>query len=235
MSSAGSFLSKLIYTNAALLTGAGVALFAVDRGYFKPTSIFNNSESKNNVDNESVFSSQISNLKLVKDLRADTGTWRELPFTFGLEDELAQKSFLHSTFNQPDHLLAVPKMFVNKDKKKVIYLFYIGKKLCGHPGIMHGGVQAMLYDEAMARPALLNLPRNTGFTAYLNIQYKKPVIVDQILIMRADLEEIVGRKATVKASIENVNGDVLSTAESLFVSPSDKTLLKDNTEAFSTV
>ncbi|OMJ19489.1 UPF0644 protein [Smittium culicis] len=238
-----STIAKFVYTNCAALAGAGLALYAVDKGYLRTSSLFGKKPSStisaDSVDERAVpnskIESEIASLKLVKDLRADTSNWRELPITFGIDESSTQQSFMHTTFNQPDHLLAVPKMFVNSDKKQVVFVFYIGKKLCGHPGIMHGGVQAMLYDEAMARPALLNLPRNTGFTAYLNIQYKKPAVVDQLLIMRTDLADLSGRKALVKASIENVDGVVLSTAESLFVSPSNPSILKDNSDTLGTL
>ncbi|OMH85211.1 hypothetical protein AX774_g1235 [Zancudomyces culisetae] len=175
---------------------------------------------------------EVSNVSIVKELREKSEIWREVLLSHGLDENRVRQSFLHDTFNQPDHLLLPPTMFVKDDKTECIYIFYIGKKLCGHPGITHGGVQAMLYDEAMARPALLNLPRNTGMTAYLNITYKAPALVNQILILKAKLTELNGRKAFVSAQIENAEGLVLSTAESLFISPKNLELVEDNTNRF---
>ncbi|PVV04204.1 hypothetical protein BB560_001291 [Smittium megazygosporum] len=175
---------------------------------------------------------ELGELKIVKELRKDQNKWKELPFSYGINEKHKSTSFVHSTLNEPDHLLLPPIMFVEKEKKEVVYIFYIGQKLCGHPGITHGGVQAILYDEAMARPAFLNLPRNSAFTAYLNINYKSPAFVNQILIMKCKLEETDGRKALVTASLENTDNTIISTAESLFVAPRQAELIPDRSKDF---
>ncbi|PVU95839.1 hypothetical protein BB559_002595 [Furculomyces boomerangus] len=247
-----TFVKKFLYANAFALTGAGLALYGLSKGSFKDTIIEKLLLKRNANDNEVYWDpsnpsdekqkkplkeleAEISNVELVREMRNNPNIWKELPMSYGLGHEIKSTSFVHNTLNQPDHLLLEPVMFIDKEKQNVTFIFYIGKKLCGHPGITHGGIQAILYDEAMARPALLNLPRNTGFTAYLNITYKVPVVVNQILIMKCILKELKGRKALVTASIENTDGLVLSTAESLFISPRDPTILADNTATLGSI
>ncbi|PVU98029.1 hypothetical protein BB561_000135 [Smittium simulii] len=173
---------------------------------------------------------EIANVEIVKKLRNDKDNWKELPLSFGLKENHKKMSFVHSTLNQPDHLLLPPTMFVEKDQKQVVFVFYIGKKLCGHPGFTHGGIQAILYDEAMARPAFLNLPKRTGFTAYLNITYKSPAPVNQILIMKCSVKDTGERKALITATLENLDNTLISTAESLYVAPRNTELLEDRSK-----
>lgn len=61
--------------------------------------------------------------------------------------------------------------------------------------------------------ALLNLPTNIGVTATLSLKYKKPTFANQYLVIRTELVEQKGRKARVKARIENTEGETLVEAE----------------------
>lgn len=64
------------------------------------------------------------------------------------------------------------------------------------------------------------LPNNIGFTANLNIDYRKPVKADQWVILRGRLERAEGRKAYVEAWIESADGQTKFTeAKSLYVGP----------------
>ena len=50
-------------------------------------------------------------------------------------------------------------------------------------------------------------------TATLNIAYKKPTFADQYVVLRSELTKSKGRKAWVKGTIEDVEGNVLVEAE----------------------
>jgi hypothetical protein len=62
----------------------------------------------------------------------------------------------------------------------VLAVVHLGRALCGHDGIIHGGLLATIFDESCARNALLNLPSHIGVTANLNINYKSPCMADQV-------------------------------------------------------
>lgn len=65
-----------------------------------------------------------------------------------------------------------------------------------------------------------SLPNYVGFTANLNIDYRRPVKSDQWLVMRGRLDRAEGRKAFVEAWIENLQGDIKYVeAKSLYISP----------------
>ena len=43
-----------------------------------------------------------------------------------------------------------PVLFYNKDQTEVMAAVHLGKDLCGHPKIIHGGMIATLLDEILA-------------------------------------------------------------------------------------
>jgi acyl-coenzyme A thioesterase PaaI-like protein len=64
------------------------------------------------------------------------------------------------------------------------------------------------------------LPNHVGFTANLNIDYRRPVKSDQWLVMRGRLDRSEGRKAFVEAWIESLDGATkFVEAKSLYISP----------------
>lgn len=69
--------------------------------------------------------------------------------------------------------------------------------------------------------AIPNLPNRTGFTANLNINYRRPIIANQWVVVRGELEKTEGRKGWSKAWIETIEDTpvILTEATALFVSP----------------
>jgi hypothetical protein len=81
----------------------------------------------------------------------------------------------------------------------VVAIVHMGRALCGHDGIIHGGLIATVFDETLARnvrlpglwrfgrpanmQALLNLPTHIGVTASLTIDYKAPTQADQVCVL----------------------------------------------------
>ncbi|BGP19582.1 hypothetical protein JCM10213v2_007677 [Rhodosporidiobolus nylandii] len=119
----------------------------------------------------------------------------------------------------PGKFALPPLVFTSLDKKEAVLVVHVGGGLCGHEGVVHGGLLATVCDEALGRQALLNLPTNIGVTATLTMNYKKPTFANQYLVVRTQLEKQQGRKAWVKGVVENVEGEVLAEASALFVEP----------------
>ncbi|GAA5910064.1 PaaI family thioesterase [Sporobolomyces salmoneus] len=118
------------------------------------------------------------------------------------------------------HKFAIPPLvFTSPDKKEAVFILHVGKGLCGHEGVIHGGLLATVLDESLGRTALLNLPTNIGVTATLNLKYKKPTFAAQYIVIKTQLVDQKGRKAWVKGRIENTEGENLVEAEALFVEP----------------
>ena len=107
-------------------------------------------------------------------------------------------------------------------------MFYLGSALCGHPGVIHGGMLATLLDEGLARACFPTLTNKIGMTASLTITYLRPCPVESFLVLRAETTKVTGRKAWAKGWIElltndGADGQRLVEAEGLFVEPRDAT------------
>lgn len=113
--------------------------------------------------------------------------------------------------------------------------------MCGHNGIIHGGLLATILDEAVARPVSLHtcldwsgsslrymptyyqafflVPNRVAMTAYLNVRYKAPTYADQFVVVRVRGDRAEGRKAWVSGRIETLDGQLLVEADALYVEP----------------
>lgn len=113
-----------------------------------------------------------------------------------------------------------------------IAFLHLGRSMCGHDGLIHGGLLATVLDETLARTAFYSLPSHIGVTARLEIDYRAPVKADQIIVVRTRRVDAKGRKATVEGSIEDLQGNTLVQAKAIFVEPKfakflDTSLVKD--------
>ncbi|ORX99728.1 Thioesterase/thiol ester dehydrase-isomerase, partial [Basidiobolus meristosporus CBS 931.73] len=112
-----------------------------------------------------------------------------------------------------------PLIFRSTDGQKVVMIVHLGPKLCGHKGIIHGGMIASLLDEALGRTIIPNLPGSIGFTANFSINYRRPTFADNFVVVRTEVTKIEGRKGFVKGQIEDVQGNILADSEALFIAP----------------
>lgn len=86
----------------------------------------------------------------------------------------------------------------------------------GYPGIIHGGIQALLLDEISAWTIYIKA-KTAGVTSRLSVKYKKEVINTQTKItVRGTLVEVIRNLGFVKSELLNENGEVCAEAESTF-------------------
>ena len=117
-----------------------------------------------------------------------------------------------STFNtdEPPCLLATGP--------EVRAVFHVGRALCGHRGIVHGGMTAALMDD-VSGAATFCAAGGGHFTANLNINYLKPIRAGQYLLVRAQAVKQVGRKTYVNISVEDGRGVIFARGTALYVKP----------------
>lgn len=109
----------------------------------------------------------------------------------------------------------------------MVALFYLGEQLCGHPGVVHGGLLATLLDEGLARCCFPALPNKIAYTASLKVDYRRPAMAERYFVLRAETVKVEGRKAWVKGWIEEMGDESgeggqpvkLVEAEALYVEP----------------
>ncbi|RKP26854.1 HotDog domain-containing protein [Syncephalis pseudoplumigaleata] len=99
----------------------------------------------------------------------------------------------------------------------IIYV-HLGAALCGHRGIVHGGLLATLMDELLAVQVWHEM--GAAFTAQLSIDYRRPVRSNQVIRGRSWTASRDGRKIWVRAEVAK-RGETLVEARALFVVPHD--------------
>lgn len=83
----------------------------------------------------------------------------------------------------------------------------------GYKSILHGGIQATLMDEIGSWIVQIKLD-TAGFTASLNVKYKKPVdTTDDVITIRAKVTRFEKRIAFIHAELFNEAGELCSEAE----------------------
>jgi len=96
-------------------------------------------------------------------------------------------------------------------------VFYLGPSLCGHTGIIHGGLTAALIDQISGETAFL-VSGPSVVTANLNVNYTKPLIANRYVTVHGRVARKEGRKVWVEVrvkdgvgedSVEYANGVVL--------------------------
>ncbi|KAK3934003.1 HotDog domain-containing protein [Diplogelasinospora grovesii] len=98
-------------------------------------------------------------------------------------------------------------------------LCYLGSDVCGHLGVVHGGLLATMLDEVFLRCCSEALPHAVFMTANLTINYKSPVYVGRDVAIRVKIISVEGRKVRVEGCIETLDDrQPRATAEALFIS-----------------
>ncbi|KAF8268288.1 HotDog domain-containing protein [Lactarius quietus] len=149
----------------------------------------------------------------------DREAWYETRPYKALAEERRVNNLTAGALRGPGRLALPPLVRARRDESEGFILVHVGRGLCGHDGIVHGGLMATLLDEALARTATQNLPDKVGVTANLTVNYRAPTRADQFVVLRIRLLEAKGRKARVAGTVEDLDGNVLIEASGLFVQP----------------
>lgn len=93
--------------------------------------------------------------------------------------------------------------------------------LCGAPGVIHGGIQAVLLDEAIGFAVhvhdapddeLTYLTRARVVTAEFDLRYRRPAPTDVELTVRGEVLRVVGRDYLCVAELLDDDGEVLTSS-----------------------
>ncbi|KAJ5985359.1 hypothetical protein N7499_008362 [Penicillium canescens] len=141
-----------------------------------------------------------------------------------IPEALRERSLTGGTLRGPNKIVVPPLVFSERDGKSMVSLMYLGSDVCGHPGIVHGGLLATILDEGLANCCFPALPNKVAVTANLNIDYRAPAMANNYVALRAETVKVEGRKAWVEGRIETLPTDgkdpvVLVEAKALFIEP----------------
>jgi acyl-coenzyme A thioesterase PaaI-like protein len=125
-----------------------------------------------------------------------------------------------TTLVGPGMMSEEPYVLFDDEAGALLVFCYLGSRLAGHSRIVHGGIAGVLLDECMGRACFPRLEGKIAVTAKLELEYKSPIDVDSVVLIRAETTEVQGRKAWVRGTIENVNdGTIFVEAKGFFVEP----------------
>lgn len=103
--------------------------------------------------------------------------------------------------------------------------FVVKRDYCGHPGLLHGGVIGILFDEAM-----FHATDRLGIdivTLTITIDYKNPALEGHQLICEAWIEKHDGRKIDVVAVInDGETGKVIAESKGKYLEVDLKKVLE---------
>jgi uncharacterized protein (TIGR00369 family) len=99
--------------------------------------------------------------------------------------------------------------------RKVVGRFVLGERYQGGGGFAHGGIIAMLLDEAMGKVCRFREAR--AVTAELTVEYLKPVSVEKEIVVEGRETEQRGRNLFMSGEIRSAAGEVLARGRARFV------------------
>jgi uncharacterized protein (TIGR00369 family) len=100
-------------------------------------------------------------------------------------------------------------------KRRIVGRFVLGPRYQGGGGMAHGGIIAVLLDEAMGKVCRFREAR--AVTAQMTIDYLKPIDVAEEIIVEAYEELQSGRSLFQVGEIRNAAGEVLARGKARFV------------------
>ena len=99
--------------------------------------------------------------------------------------------------------------------RRIVGRFVLGERYQGGAGNGHGGIIAVLLDEAMGK--VCRFREVKAVTAELTIEYLKPVNVQQEIIVEGRETEQKGRNIFMVGEIRDTAGTVLARGKARFV------------------
>ncbi|KAK1239575.1 hypothetical protein MKX07_001029 [Trichoderma sp. CBMAI-0711] len=220
----GRALGLLVYGAAFSGLGAAATFYAMVRQGF---ASFTDAESAKlfvpETEDLQRIEDTINNHPLVQELRSRPEFKESRPH-LKMSEEIRRRSLTAGVLQGEGKVVVPPLAFIEDGGKSIVSITYVGDKLCGHPGLVHGGMLATMLDEGLARGCFDALPHKIAVTANLEINYRKPTQANSFLVLRGKTVKVEGRKAWAEGHIETLPAPgekpvVLVEAKGLFISP----------------
>lgn len=93
-------------------------------------------------------------------------------------------------------------------RQRIVGRFRLGEEYQGGPGLVHGGIIALLLDEAMSKATRFH--GELAVTADLHVEYKRPIGVGQEIVVEGFVARRDGRQLYHEGEIRDEAGDLLA-------------------------
>lgn len=111
---------------------------------------------------------------------------------------------------------APPLRVERTDEGTAFAAFHLGAAYEGPPGLVHGGVSALILDQMLGEAAAAG--GAPGMTGRLELSYRRPTPLGD-LTAEARIHRVDGYKTTVRGHIAGPDGEPTVEAEGLFILP----------------
>jgi uncharacterized protein (TIGR00369 family) len=119
----------------------------------------------------------------------------------------------------PDNPRGLHVQFSRKGEHGVAARFLVEKEMAGWPTIQHGGITSTLLDEACAY--VTTYMDKITVTAELNVLFKAPVRVGEILLVEAEPLRVTRKLILVHATLHNEERELKAEATAKMMVLSD--------------
>ena len=100
-------------------------------------------------------------------------------------------------------------------RQRIVGRFCLGEEYQGGSGFLHGGIIALLLDEAMGKAA--RFYAENAVTAELRVEYRKPIRANMEIVVEGFVTRRDGRQLYHEGEIRNEAGDLLARGDGRFV------------------
>lgn len=120
----------------------------------------------------------------------------------------------HNPVTGPENAIAPPLHLLAREDRSVHGETTLGLQYQGPPGHVHGGIAALLLDDALG---VANFSAGApGMTAQLTLRYRRPTPLFEPLTIDAHQVSVDGRKIRTTGTL-SARGEVCVEAEGLFI------------------
>ncbi len=103
----------------------------------------------------------------------------------------------------------------DEENRRIVGRFRIGAEYEGGSGFLHGGIIALLLDEAMGKACRFH--GEHAVTADLRIEYLRPIPAEQEIVVEGFILRREGRQLYHEGEIRNAEGTLLARGHGRFV------------------
>lgn len=130
---------------------------------------------------------------------------------------ISTKHLMGDTLASPGGILIKPETFYNFKELKSICITHLGKRMCGYPFIVHGGIIATILNEQFKDHASKSGGFRSGIkddfkVEEIDISYKAPAFADQFFVIKTEsvkTPSIHPNERVLHSCLEDSSGKIL--------------------------
>ncbi|EMC92907.1 hypothetical protein BAUCODRAFT_266306 [Baudoinia panamericana UAMH 10762] len=97
-------------------------------------------------------------------------------------------------------------------------LMAVGRDVDGMSGRAHGGFNSLILDQMLGACAHNSMPNKIPpATATMTVDYKAPISTPCVVLARAWVTEVTGRKVWLRGILQDGDGKVMASGKALFI------------------